>query len=40
MEPEQHEIERKFRPLIEAEMAELSRRSEDTSENRKPVELD
>lgn len=40
MESEPREIEKKFRPLIEAEMAELSRRSEDTSEHRKPVELD
>ncbi|MGD9919997.1 MAG: TraR/DksA family transcriptional regulator [Pseudorhodoplanes sp.] len=40
MEPEPREIEEKFRPLIEAEMAELALRSEHTSEDRKPVELD
>ncbi|WP_210237744.1 hypothetical protein [Mesorhizobium sp. M00.F.Ca.ET.216.01.1.1] len=40
MEPEPREIEEKFRPLIEAEMAELARQSEQTSEDRKPVELD
>jgi DnaK suppressor protein len=40
MEPDLRDIEHRFKPLIEAEMAELSRQSEQTGEDRKPVELD
>lgn len=40
MAPEPHEIEARFRPLIEAELADITRQSKETSEHRKPVELD
>lgn len=40
MEQKPEELEEKFRPLIEAERAEVARQSEERSEDRKPVELD
>lgn len=40
MEPDAGELERKFRTLIEAELADLARQSVETSDHRKPVELD
>ena len=40
MEPDARELDRKFRVLIEAELVELARQSDGTSEHRKPVELD
>lgn len=40
MEQQPHDLEAKFRPLIEAELVEIARQSKETSEHRKPVELD
>ncbi|WP_137392264.1 TraR/DksA family transcriptional regulator [Rhodoligotrophos defluvii] len=40
MEPEPKKLEAQFRPQIEQEQLELARRSEDTSGDRRPVELD
>ncbi|WP_067217562.1 MULTISPECIES: molecular chaperone DnaK [Stappia] len=40
MDPDDKELEAAFRPRLEAEQAEIERRSEATDADRRPVDLD